>query len=591
MTRDPASAQPGRRARAALSTLKVVVAALLVSLLAALTLVNKANPDIWFHLKTGEVISATHAVPTRDIFSFTAEGARWVTHEWLSEVLLFLAYRVFSTAGLAALAVLLVLGTAAVIFLNAVAWSGGRRHTPVVLVCGLLWLMALSSWDTFVIRPHLIAWIWMGLFLNILERFRQRKLRSLTVLVPLQLIWANMHGFAVFGPVLIAVFWLGEVADRHRAGEAPGGIPHGRYLITLGLSSATLFLTPNTVYMVLQPLTLMSTSAYQLNEWKSPFSSFYRDFFFLPYFKGWLLIVIVSFLANPRKARAADALLAILFLALPLRSQRHIPLSFIVLIPVVARNFTSAVETLASGMAAGRSQRMKAWPAFSGATALALALVTAFQVRGIAADGLAKRPQEEAGRISLEIDQHEPRGAADYILGNGVRGNTWNWYHLGSYLLWRFYPQRKVFFDGRADVYAQGLFERFMDVSPLSLQEQLRRYDIQAVVITAFSSPWVHELLQGLDRYQRTDSYTLVFFDDDAMVYLKNGALNRDLILRDGYRRIHPVLGFRLGAAGDHEGALAECRRAEAASRSNSRARGLLAQLERLRTEAEAGAR
>ena len=52
-----------------------------------------ADPDTLWRITVGQWILANLAVPSTDIYSFTAQGRPWVAHEWLSEVVLTLAYR------------------------------------------------------------------------------------------------------------------------------------------------------------------------------------------------------------------------------------------------------------------------------------------------------------------------------------------------------------------------------------------------------------------------------------------------------------------------------------------------------------------
>ena len=42
--------------------------------------------DTGWHIRTGEWIVANHAVPARDIFSFSKAGDPWFAWEWLSDV-------------------------------------------------------------------------------------------------------------------------------------------------------------------------------------------------------------------------------------------------------------------------------------------------------------------------------------------------------------------------------------------------------------------------------------------------------------------------------------------------------------------------
>jgi len=54
--------------------------------LLAMTARPALDPDLWWHLRTGQWIVETGTVPHTDPFSFTRAGQPWVSHEWLSEV-------------------------------------------------------------------------------------------------------------------------------------------------------------------------------------------------------------------------------------------------------------------------------------------------------------------------------------------------------------------------------------------------------------------------------------------------------------------------------------------------------------------------
>ena len=53
-----------------------------------------ADPDSHWHVTVGNWILAHGAVPTVDIYSFTFAGQPWIAKEWLSQILLALAYDV-----------------------------------------------------------------------------------------------------------------------------------------------------------------------------------------------------------------------------------------------------------------------------------------------------------------------------------------------------------------------------------------------------------------------------------------------------------------------------------------------------------------
>src|ERR1019366_8615139 len=58
------------------------------------------DPDMWWHLKIGEVIWKTHAIPTADLFSYTTSHHAYIAHEWLSQLFIYAAYRVGGYSGL-----------------------------------------------------------------------------------------------------------------------------------------------------------------------------------------------------------------------------------------------------------------------------------------------------------------------------------------------------------------------------------------------------------------------------------------------------------------------------------------------------------
>src|SRR5580704_3882588 len=61
---------------------------------------NVTDPDVWWHLKTGQYIAEHKSVPHTDPFSFTRAGEPWVAHEWLTEILLYELERTTGFGGL-----------------------------------------------------------------------------------------------------------------------------------------------------------------------------------------------------------------------------------------------------------------------------------------------------------------------------------------------------------------------------------------------------------------------------------------------------------------------------------------------------------
>src|ERR1700722_15482809 len=58
------------------------------------------DPDLWWNLKTGEVIWNSHTIPVTDLFSYTTNHHAWIPHEWLAQVFIYGAYRWGGYSGL-----------------------------------------------------------------------------------------------------------------------------------------------------------------------------------------------------------------------------------------------------------------------------------------------------------------------------------------------------------------------------------------------------------------------------------------------------------------------------------------------------------
>ena len=75
-----------------------------VVIFATTFLISIKADDIWWHLKSGEMILNLLSLPERNTFSFTAPNHEWLPHEWLSEVVFFLIYKHLGSFGLIAFA-------------------------------------------------------------------------------------------------------------------------------------------------------------------------------------------------------------------------------------------------------------------------------------------------------------------------------------------------------------------------------------------------------------------------------------------------------------------------------------------------------
>jgi len=184
----------------------------------ALTLLLGAFPlkdtDFWWHLKTGDLIRQTGAVPRVDPYTFTVAGKPWIDLHWLFQVAVSVVYewggvRALNLAkcGVTGLAVLLLV-------------TARRREWPLwaALTAWLPALLVLGG--RMYVRPETLTLLYLSAYLAVL--FRIDRTPALALALPLvQVAWVNTQGLFVLGPVLLAAALL-DAALR------PGAFAAGR---------------------------------------------------------------------------------------------------------------------------------------------------------------------------------------------------------------------------------------------------------------------------------------------------------------------------------------------------------------------------
>ena len=110
-----------------------------------------------------------------------------------------------------------------------------------------------------------------------------------------------------------------------------------------------------------------------------------------------------------------------------------------------------------------------------------------------------------------------PVDAADWIQENDLKGNGFNHFPWGGYLLYRFWPDRLVFIDGQTDFYGEELTREYEEVITVgeSWETVLYKYEVEWALIPAGSD------LAEVLTYDST--WSLVYFDQTAVIFTRNG--------------------------------------------------------------------
>jgi hypothetical protein len=466
----------------------VMLASTLVAL-AVLSVRSRFNdPDLWWHLRTGQIIWTNRAIPRTDVLSFTAGGHAWVAHEWLSQLSMYAAWRAGNYTGLMLWFTFAAGALLVVQYVSCSLYSGNAK---------VAFLGVLTAWFFttvgLAIRPQLLGFTLLAGEVLILQLGRSRDGRWFFLLPPLFTLWVNLHGSFFLGLMVLAVVVLSGLFNV-TAGllvSRPFDPARRKALLwAAGLSIAALFVNPVGSKLLAYPLRTIFDQRMQLDavtEWQRLSFDDVRAFGLLALAGAILLIALIR-----RMTLYTDevALLAVAF-GMAVLHQRLLFAWGILASPILCRQLAST------------------WDAY--APARDRMLPNAVLIFGSWSVALLAFPSPVA--LASQVDRGNPVQAVDFIRREHFAGNMLNEYAYGGYLSWAL-PEQKIFIDGRADVYAwSGVFEDYGSWATLrdDPNRLLDKYGIAWCVLSQ-SSPLarVMSYLPGwAQRY--SDSSSVIF--------------------------------------------------------------------------------
>lgn len=474
---------------------------ILMLVLFFLTAREVTDPDFWWHLRAGQYIFETRSIPHADIFSFTFTGREWVTHEWLSEVLIYLLFKWLGWAGLVTAFALLVT-TAFGISYRSCERSGAHPFVS----WGAVLLGAIATAPVWGVRPQMFSLLLASIFLAVLMSCMRRGAgRTVWCLPPLMLLWVNLHGGYVLGLVLITIALSGIALDgliekRPRREVLKRLAPLAFVLMACVL---VVPLNPNGLRLFTYPFETLFSPVMQehIEEWFSP--NFHQNRFL-----ALAVLMFATFAAlalSPKRLRLSELVMLSATGYAVLRSGRHLPIFAFAAVPLLAEHATLWIKNqdwslrfFAPERAASKQQTGLRF------AALLLALIVSMMnVRHVVA------------RQAVAEETHFPARAVEFIRSENLPDPIFNWYDWGGYLIWKLYPERRVYIDGRADVYGDAFIAEFLRASKGQgdWREPLRRYKVRTVIVKP-DSPLASLLL-------KEEGWSKAFEDGQAIVLVK----------------------------------------------------------------------
>jgi len=507
--------------------------------------------DTGWHIRTGEWIMAHHAVPVRDIFSYSKPGDPGYAWEWLSDVVFAWLNGHGGLRGVVLFSVLLLSLTFTLLF----RLVRGKSNLIVAILITVL--AAVASSVHWLARPHLFTLLFLVLFYTALEHVKEGKERLagvpyLAILPVATVLWTNLHGGFVTGILMIAAYGAGEVLElvfaensgkTHRQECLCHGTAHRQECLCHWAKAGRYFGSA----LACLAASLINPYFYRLHThiWAylgDPCNSQYIQEFLSPnfhnlevrFFEMMLVLAVAAAGWSLSKGRFTEPLLLGMWAHAALLAGRNIEIFALAAAVPVAGTIQEWLERLPEWnvaewlqKAGRRFNRLAASAGRTEAAAGGWRVVSAMSLALVGALLYAPNPPK---RFRAEFDpKRYPTGVLE-TLRRDPSARIFTDDEWGDYLIWSLYPSHKVFVDGRSDFYGHVLEESYIDV--LNVQSNwekiLGRFGVDTILLP-ISAPLAGAL-------KESSRWRLVFDDGVALVFRSRGKNDphEDVLQKDG---------------------------------------------------------
>jgi len=435
--------------------------------------------DVGWHIRTGEYILNHHAVPHYDLYSFSKPNAPWYAWEWLTDVIDGSLYRLAGLKGVVLLAGV-VIALFATTLIRRMVWRSTHLFVAVVIA-----LMAVGAASIhFLARPHIFTMLLLSISVWMIEADRREPSRRIWWLVPITMVWTNLHGGFL---ALIAVLGLTALGMGIESWMSRGGwraALHGasRYgMLTAACAAATL-VNPYGYGLHVHVLEYLRSDWIRsvIQEFQSP--SFRNEN--MLQFEALMLVGLIATGLLLKRRHVVEALWIVFFAHMSLGSVRHVPLFATVAAPIIAAEIADWWKTwttdarngsilkIVNSMAADSLsgfRRSSAWPVI-----VVMALV------------VIQRPIPWPTDFPSEIFpvQMVHQHAAEILHSRLMTTDQW-----ADFLIFT-NPAQKVFVDGRSDFYGPDVGNQYIHLmnGQWDWQQIMSKYAFDAALLPVESS-------------------------------------------------------------------------------------------------------
>lgn len=431
--------------------------------------ISPIDPDLWWHLKTGERIVEDLDFVRSDPFSWTAGDRAWYLHEWLSEAIFYWGQSRIGFPADVAIAATVIGATQFIVYRLAIRVSGRDGIALALILLSTVMLLAFIR-----VRPQAFSWLLFAVFMRQLYLHFRGEQVALAPLPFLMALWSNLHLGYLFG-LMVVYLWLGSLLARDGLKDLRPYRGPALIAILCTLAPSVSPIGPEALVTPFAYVGSGSVAVAHIQEWASP------DFHHPAFASVLVALGVLLYVGLPHGRKNVFALLLCLaVVALALIARRNIPLLAVALPVVVA---DSVAQRWPRGVSPPKIGSRVLNTAIAGAALLA---TVAFVIN---VDSAQTSDEPKAA------DKLPSQGVA-YVLDHDLGERMLNNYNWGGFLMYHLYPDSRVSIDGRSDLYGDDILREYFDLIDLEpgWRDELARMDPDFILLPK-DEPMSGELL------------------------------------------------------------------------------------------------
>lgn len=483
------------------------------------------EPDTYWHLKTGEIILKTKAIPDKEIFSFTTEGKDWTPPEWLADIIFYLIYKTGGFDLLNLFSILIYTSSFLLLFYILI-----QRGTSEIVSAALVTIAALGASERSQPRPHIFTYLFLALMIFLLDGYRLKDKKYLYILPVLGIFWVNLHPesllagiffFSIIFMELLKIYLNKNIPEQYSYLRIENELNYEKikYLIIISvLFFAVNILNPQGYKIftflfkhhdVIKKIAINEFLPIKFDEFPKTYLSI-------------IILILLSFLGIIRNFQELPFVIGLGLLTIKLR--RFLPEFYIFALPAAG----VAIQFYLEHASRFIKKHLPSFPFrfLIGVSFLLFLLFVGYSIKTLYYYDIYDFKGIGIHRI------YNPKNAFDFIEKNRIKPRVYNTANLGGAFILRFFPEQKVFEDTRLISY-EALAKYKESPTRPDFFELARFFDINYAVIGTDLS-----ILKSVPELK--ERWALVYFDDYVEIFVKRSPENEHIYKGKDFVAINP---------------------------------------------------